>query len=208
MAKKFDWDKFIGNDKIAVNCKTQVEAEDFCAEMHKREMKWSDGKSYAETDRWTKYGAVTCYTGDGQRGSIDTYRSTRYEVLEWADYMTKEFTKADLKTGMRYVDRAGETRLVLADYETVRHGKQDFIGVRKGGYMTADEYRDDLTCDDGYNSEYDIMEVYHPPLPGDVLDLSKLGKCVWKREEPKGVDKATAEKALAEMYGRPVEIMD
>ena len=47
--KKFNWDEFKNKDnKIAVNCKTEEEAKDFCKQMHEHGMKWRDGDSYLE----------------------------------------------------------------------------------------------------------------------------------------------------------------
>ena len=39
--KKFNWDEFKNKDnKIAMHCKTEEEAKDFCKQMHEHGMKW------------------------------------------------------------------------------------------------------------------------------------------------------------------------
>ena len=45
--KKFNWNEFKNKDnKIAVYCKTEEEAVDFCKQMHEHGMKWCNGESY------------------------------------------------------------------------------------------------------------------------------------------------------------------
>ena len=40
--RKFNWDEFKNKDnKIAVHCKTEEEAVDFCKQMHEHGMKWT-----------------------------------------------------------------------------------------------------------------------------------------------------------------------
>ena len=46
---------------------------------------------------YEKYKDKTCYDGQGVYQSYDHFKKYRYEILEWSDYMDKEFTKADLK---------------------------------------------------------------------------------------------------------------
>lgn len=53
--KKFNWNEFknTGN-RIAVHCKTEEEAVDFCKQMHEHGMKWRDGNSYLELTEYEK----------------------------------------------------------------------------------------------------------------------------------------------------------
>lgn len=132
--KKFKWKEFKNKyNKIAVHCKTEEEAKDFCKRMHEHGMKWRDGESYLECTEYGKHLSETCYTGYGEFASYDFYKEREYKILEWSDYMDKEFTKADLKDGMVVEQRDGNMYLVLA-------GKT----VRKGGYNRIDGYTDDL----------------------------------------------------------------
>lgn len=39
MKKIFDWDRF-RKEKIAVRCKTEDEAKDFCQKMHEQRRRW------------------------------------------------------------------------------------------------------------------------------------------------------------------------
>ena len=97
--KKFDWDKF-KTEKIAVHCKTEEEAKDFCLNMHEHGMKWNDGDSYIEEQYYDVYQEKMCYYADGEYSDLDFAKENGYIVLEWSDYTQKEFTKADLKDGM------------------------------------------------------------------------------------------------------------
>lgn len=96
--KKFDWDKF-KKEKIAVHCKTKEEAKDFCREMHDYGMKWIDGNSYLDITNYEVKKSETCYDGTGSYARYAFYNRNGYTILEWSDYMQKEFTKADLKDG-------------------------------------------------------------------------------------------------------------
>ena len=59
--KKFKWKEFKNKyNKIAVHCKTEEEAKDFCKQMHKHRMKWCNGKSYLKNMmRTTKEHVIT-----------------------------------------------------------------------------------------------------------------------------------------------------
>ena len=88
------------------------------------------------------------------------YNSEGYEILEWSDYMQKEFTKADLEDGMVVEQRDGNMYLVLA-------GK----AVRKGRCNHIDGYTDDLKWE-GYTGG-DIVKVYRitPESLGCIEDV-------------------------------------
>jgi hypothetical protein len=56
---RFNWDEFKNKDnKIAVHCKTEEEAIDFCKRMHEHGMKWCTGKSYMEKTNYEEYKGV------------------------------------------------------------------------------------------------------------------------------------------------------
>lgn len=53
---KFDWDAFINpKSRIAVHCKTEEEAKDFCKKMHEHGMEWCSGRSYKNETKWHVY---------------------------------------------------------------------------------------------------------------------------------------------------------
>lgn len=198
--KKFNWNEFKNKDnKIAVHCKTEEEAKDFCERMHKQGMNWCSGESYLKETNYEEYKGETCYVGFGMFASYRYYNSEGYEILEWSDYMNKEFTKADLRDGMVVEQRDGGMYLVLAG-----------TAVRKRGYNRIGDYDDDLKCA-GYTGG-DIVKVYRI-TPGslgcieDVFVKSNL-ELIWERKEPKKMTVEEMRKKLEELTGEEIEVME
>lgn len=120
-----------------------------------------------------------------------------YEILEWSDYMQKEFTKADLEDGMVVEQRDGNMYLVLA-------GK----AVRKGRCNHIDGYTDDLKWE-GYTGG-DIVKVYRitPESLGcieDVFIKSNL-ELIWERTETKKMTIEEMRQKLEELTGEEIEV--
>lgn len=197
--KKFNWKEFKNKDnKIAVHCKTEEEAKDFCERMHEHGMKWRDGDSYLECTEYGKHLSETCYTGHGEFASYDFYKEREYKILEWSDYMDKEFTKADLEDGMVVEQRDGNMYLVLAEEV-----------VRKCGYNEMNCYADDLKCK-GY-TEGDIVKVYRITPESlrhieDVFIKSNL-ELIWERTESKKMTVEEMRKKLEELTGEEIEVV-
>lgn len=64
--KKFNWEEFLDrNNKIAVHCKTEEEAKDFCKQMHEHGLKWCSGASYIKTTNYDVYKDKICYYAEG-----------------------------------------------------------------------------------------------------------------------------------------------
>ena len=196
--RKFNWDEFKDADnKIAVHCKTEEEAIDFCKQMYKHGMEWASGDSYLSYTHYGVYRDKTCYGGDGGYQSYDYFEKYKYKILEWSDYMGKEFTKADLKDGMVVEQRDGNMYLVLA-------GRV----VRKRGYNRIGDYDDDLKCA-GYTGR-DIVKVYRI-TPGSLGCVEHVFiKCnlelIWERKEPKKMTIEEMRKKLEELTGEQIEV--
>lgn len=199
--KNFDWESF-KEEKIAVHCKTKKEAEDFCKQMHKQGMVWGTGNSYLSCTHYEGYKNKTCYSGGGGYQSYDYFEKYRYNILEWSDYMNKEFTKADLKDGMVVEQRNGNMYLVLA-------GK----AVRKCRCNRIDGYTDDLKWKGrtGYTGG-DIVKVYRI-TPGslgcieDVFIKNNL-ELIWERTETKKMTVEEMRKKLEELTGEEIEVTE
>lgn len=198
--KKFNWNEFKNKDnKIAVNCKTEEEAIDFCKQMYKHGMEWASGDSYLSYTHYGVYRDKTCYGGDGGYQSYDYFEKYKYKILEWSDCMDKEFTKADLKDGMVVEQRDGSMYLVLA-------GK----AVRKGRCNHIDGYTDDLKWE-GYTGG-DIVKVYRitPESLGcieDVFIKSNL-ELIWERTESKKMTIEEMRQKLEELTGEEIEVTE
>ena len=89
---RFNWEEFKDADnKIAVHCKTEEEAKDFCKQMHKHRMKWRNGESYLKNTNYMR-NEGTCYYGSGEYSTRDFAEKYNYKILEWSDYMQKNAT--------------------------------------------------------------------------------------------------------------------
>lgn len=197
--KKFNWDEFKNKDnKIAVNCKTEEEAVDFCKQMHEQGMKWRGEYSYLDYTNYYIYAESTCYTAEGKYCHENYYKKRGYTILEWSDYMQKEFTKADLEDGMVVGQRDGNMYLVLA-------GK----AVRKGRCNHIDGYTDDLKWE-GYTGG-DIVKVYRitPESLGCIEDvfIKNNLELIWERTETKKMTIEEMRQKLEELTGEEIKVM-
>ena len=196
--KKFNWDEFKNiKNKIAVHCKTEEEAKDFCKQMHEHGMKWRNGESYLKNTNYDMYNERTCYYGDGEYSTRDFAEKYNYKILEWSDCMKKEFTKADLKDGMVVEQRDGGMYLVLAG-----------TAVGKGEHNSINGYTDGLKWA-GYKGG-DIVKVYRI-TPGslgcieDVFIKNNL-ELIWERTETKKMTVEEMRKKLEELTGEQIEV--
>lgn len=194
--KEFNWEEFKDkNNKIAVHCKTEEEAKDFCNQMHEHGMKWTDGDSYLGVTYWERYRDKTCYNNRGGYTPYGYYEKEKYKILEWSDYMKKEFTKADLKDGMvvEYQDKTFGRRLVAGDY---------LIGG--DGYSELNNYADNLINN---NANLEIVKIYKIRYGGCFNDLmeDKNLKLIWERSEPKKMTTEEMRQKLEELTGEKIE---
>ena len=193
--KKFNWDEFKDADnKIAVHCKTEKEAVDFCKQMHEHGMKWRDRNSYLELTEYEKNLDETCYTG----ACCDFCESEGYKILEWSDYMYKEFTKADLKDGMvvEYRSKSYGRRLVVGDMLIGAEGSHRLI-----------YYNEDLIDATG-DKDFDIMRIYkiqNVSRFNEILLYSNL-ELIWERKEPKKMTVEEMRQKLEELTGEEIEV--
>ena len=199
--EKFNWDEFKNKDnKIAVHCKTGTEAKDFCRQMHGQGMKWRNGESYLKNTNYDMHNEGTCYYGDGEWSSLDIAENYNYKILEWSDYMNKEFTKADLKSGMvvEYRCVALGRRLVVKDM---------LLGI--DGSYTLENYNDDLTDIDG-DPELSIIRAYKIKNARHfehILDDDNL-ELIWERTEPKKMTVEEMRQELEELTGEKIEVTE
>lgn len=194
--RKFNWDEFKDADnKIAVHCKTEEEAIDFCKQMYKHGMEWASGDSYLSYTHYGVYRDKTCYGGDGGYQSYDYFEKYKYKILEWSDYMNKEFTKADLKDGMVAKYRNGDKRMVV---------NEALIG--ENGYSDRNCFREDLTH--RYFKDLDIVGVYAIQEYNNFADmLSDYNlELIWERTELKKMTVEEMRKKLEELTGEQIEV--
>lgn len=194
--KKFNWEKFKDkNNKIAVHCKTEEEAKDFCKQMHEHGMKWGSGDSYLENIRYNKYLGKTCYSNIGLYSRYDFYEQIGYTILEWSDYMKNEFTKADLKDGMVVEYRNGNRRLVIVN-----------MLIGEDGFLTLDSFRENL--ENIKFMEHTIVKIFkikEAMTFNYILDDKNL-ELIWERNEAKKMTAEEMRKKLEELTGEKIEV--
>lgn len=130
---------------------------------------------------------------------------SKFELVEdESEGKPKQFTKADLETGMRVKLRNGDTHIILQNVQTEHYGFQDIFLAQQDGFGCGSHINNDLTWDG--DSDLDIIEVYDKPSNSEILDETKFGKLIWTRHEPLYYTIAEAEAALTEAEGREVKI--
>lgn len=96
-----EWDLFF-EGKLAVNCKSKKIAREFLEECKRLEILWSNKDAISEDTCWQYYGEYThyilCSTGL-LYGDIHYYDNSKFISLPRQE--SKEFTIADVQTGMR-----------------------------------------------------------------------------------------------------------
>lgn len=196
--KKFNWDEFKNKDnKIAVHCKTEEEAVDFCKQMHEHGMKWCGEYSYLDYTNYYIYAESTCYTAEGKYCHENYYKKKGYTILEWSDYMQKNFTKSDLKDGMvvEYNDNSFGKRLVVGDF---------LIG--EDGYADLGDYNENLK---NVVSDLEIVRVYKIKCMGKISSImyDVNLELIWERKEPKKMTVEEMRQKLEELTGEEIEVM-
>lgn len=196
---KFDWDKFKNEvNKIAVHCKTEEEAKDFCRQMDAHGMQWCSKTSYLEENYFYRYKEETCYCGDGAFSDYEYFIEHNYTVLEWSDYMKKEFTKADLKDGMFVVFRNGNIYIKIGE---------SLLGIGYNRWNELKYYNTDDLHNISY-SELDIVKVgtLKSGKPLEYIKEEDLD-IIWERKEPQKLTPEDAAKKLKELTGEDYEIV-
>lgn len=194
--RKFNWDEFKDEDnKIAVHCKTEEEAKDFCKRMHEHGMKWCSGESYLKETNYESCEEETCYI-KGEFSPYQYYKSNGYEILEWSDYMDKEFTKADLKDGMvvKYNDNCFGKRLVIGGFLT-----------GEDGYVDLGDYNENLK---NVVSDLEIVRVYKIKCMRKISSIMHDDnlELIWERTETKKMTVEEMKQKLEELTGEQIEV--
>ena len=192
---KFDINNYKG--KYAMHCKTEEEARDFCNYLHSIGRKWNGNYNYLNHTYWSTWRENTVYYfNDDMYGEYQYALKDNYTVLEWEDFMNKEFTKADLKTGDVVLRRSGDVEIVNRELE---------MFIRKEGYNDLDAIKDDLTS--AYlRPQLDIVAVRRPVDKADCnfnAFVYERGTLVYEREE---VEEMTLEQ-VCKLLGKNIKII-
>lgn len=192
---KFDINNYEG--KYAMHCKTEEEARDFCNYLHSIGRKWNGNYNYLNHTYWSTWRENTVYYfNDDMYGEYQYALKDNYTVLEWEDFMNKEFTKADLKTGDVVLRRNGDVEIVNRELEML---------IRESGWNDLDDIREDLTSGFG-NKNGDIVAVRRPTYKGHCsfgAFKGNYGILVYEREE---VEEMTLEQ-VCKLLGKNIKII-
>lgn len=154
---------------------------------------------YSSNTFWYYYRNNTCYGNHGTYGTTYHFNEHSYTILEWSDYMKKEFTKADLKDGMVVEYRKGNRFLVFG-HKLLSSNYFDF----------TNNIADDLTDKKYKDKDFDIMKVYKVNIENvkrlsDILKHENL-ELIWERKETKEMTGEEMKQKLEELTGEKIEI--
>lgn len=173
----FDWNFFCDkNNNVAVHCKTEEEAKDFCKQMDLHGLKWRSGISYLTTNRYEERKSKICYSNKGGYDEIEYYKSNKYRILEWSDYMQVS-PKDILKPGYIVELRSGYYYMYLPYIEGYAFIKYFVTPVN------LESYDDELKHKE--NNDLDVMRIYGlAKYDVDILRYSSRERLLlWKRDE-------------------------
>ena len=194
---KFDINNYKG--KYVMHCKTEEEARDFCNYLHSVGRKWSGGYPYSDRINYYENKEKTAYNfNEGMYADIKFYKTNGYTILEWEDFMNKEFTKADLRTGDVILRRNGDVEIVNRELK--------MLICQSGGWNDLDNIREDLT--NAYlNKNRDIVEVRRPTnncdCCFDAMSICRRGTLVYERKE---VEEMTLAE-VCKLLGKEIKII-
>lgn len=169
--KQFDWNSFCDkNNNIAVHCKTEEEAKDFCKQMDLH------GLSYLTTNRYEECKSKICYSNKGGYDEIEYYKGNKYRILEWSDYM-QIIPKDILKPGYLVVLRNGQYYIYLPYAKGYAFCKNFFDTQNLENY--------DCELKSKENNCFDVMKIYgYANMVLDILvEAPRERPLLWERKE-------------------------
>ena len=93
--KIFNWNEFKGiRNKIAIHCRTEEEAKNFCRMMHEHGMKWCNGTSYLKNNEFKIYKTRTCYSNRGAYSPYEYYQRNGYIIREYSDFFETDYIES------------------------------------------------------------------------------------------------------------------
>lgn len=181
--------------KYVMHCKTERESKDFCNYLHSIGRTWRSGVTYSSLSYWDIYKHSTCYDfNEGESSYKDYYKNKGFIILEWEDFMNKEFTKEDLRTGDLLKRQDGYIEMVIKEYGTLLTSDgdwNDLNGIRK-----------DLTR--YYFPEGDIIEVRRPTKAHECCFKNyDAAPIIWRKKE---VEEMTLEE-VCKALGKEIKIV-
>lgn len=182
--------KFNINDypgKYVMHCKSVEEAKNF------RDYMESIGRPIL-TSLSRYYGLYVNFFNKGTWETKEYAKKEGYTILEWSDFMNKEFTKADLKTGDVVMHRNGETHIVNRELDML---------IGKDGWTDLCNLDDNLICT---HSDWDIIAIRRPVVKSDCQFIAfeyEFGYLVYERKEAEEMTLAE----VCKLLGKEIKIV-
>lgn len=191
---KFDINNYKG--KVVMHCKTEEEANNFLVYLDSIGKKWAGGQSYLGNNFWHIYTINTIYDfNTDSYCDISWAKRYHYKILEWSDFMNKEFTKADLRTGDVVMQRDGNVQIANCELG---------IFITPTWWNDMSRFNSDLTHPNG--DKYDIVAVRRPKAKSDcnfkAFDYN-YGTLVYERKE---VEEMTLAE-VCKLLGKEIKIV-
>ena len=178
MKEFFDWNFFCDkNNNVAVHCKTEEEAKDFCKQMDLHGLYWCSNTSYLDHTNYEIYASKTCYTNTGTYNRLNYITGlNNYKIFEWSDYMQVS-PKDILKPGYIVELRSGYYYICLPYTEGYAFIKAFVNPVNLKYYDNELNHKD--------NNNLDVMKIYGlAKYDVDILCYSSRERLLlWKRDE-------------------------
>ena len=196
---KFNIDNYTG--KYIMHCKTEEEAKDFCDYMNSIGHKTCCNNEYRADTLWSFYGKELAFAFNlGSHCELSWYKThwTEYTILEWEDFMNKEFTKADLKTGDVILRRDGDVEIAIKELRVLLRND--------GDYNRFGDINNDLTSI--YEPCRDIIAVRRPTEDFHCTFSAfthKRGILVYDREREEVDEMTLAE--VCKLLGKNIKIV-
>lgn len=178
--KQFDWNSFCDkNNNIAVHCKTEEEAKDFCKQMDLHGLRWDNGESYVNNTSYNIYKCDSCYANNGmvysKEGIIYCYGYSP-AVLEWSEYMQTS-PKDMLEPGYIVELRSGYYYICLPYTKGYAFIKAFVNPVNLKYYDNELNHKD--------NNDLDVMKIWGlTNLPQDIVYfIPNERPLLWERKE-------------------------
>ena len=192
--KEFDWENFKEED-VAVHCKTEDEAKNFLKLCSDNNIKWRTNNEATIKTNFNEYKSNTTYEYGNCKDvpvglcyeSIDYYsEQNTYAILEWENYMNKEFTKDDLQPDMVVVLRDGRIGNIKNNIFGTLVVFNNWNEPISYSYKLKD-YKDDFKND---VSSIDIMKVFgFCKYYSQEYDFStEFRELLWERKEKSAKD--------------------
>ena len=196
------WDKFI-NGELYVDLNSKEEKDDFLNQCADRGLCWASGdsankgvmKKYFPDRLLVTYGRCNPFNNEMALMYVACEPSKNKKIIKWSDYMKrKNFTKANLESGMVVECRNGERYLVLRDKL-----------LDSAHWKNINNYTTEMKKYVKGTHSDDIMKVY------DTIGVTNLHNIfyddnlilIWERQE---VEEMTLEE-VCKLLGKEIKIV-